>query len=153
MQTKEVYHKFALMCSRKEYSISDIRKKLQNWKLPESKQEEIIKDLVEENYINESRFAEAFVKDKFRFNKWGRQKIKYQLKQKQITEENIETAFEQISQEDYSEMIEKLLESKNKSVKAKSDYERKGKLLRFMAQRGFEIEEVNNGIEKIINPN
>jgi regulatory protein len=149
MTTKEIYSKFALMCSRKEYSAFDVRKKMQNWKLSENNQDKIISDLIKENFINETRFAQAFTKDKFRFNKWGKQKIRYQLKQKQISNHDIEDALCQISNEDYIDMIKNLIESKNRNIKAKSDYERKSKLMRFMAQKGFEIDEVNKIIEEL----
>lgn len=149
MNSKEAFGKLALMCSRKEYCISDIKKKVQFWKLSPSSIDEIIKQLIEENYLNEQRYTEAFVKDKFRFNKWGKQKISYQLKQKQISTELIELAFENISDSDYQEVIEQLLVSKNKSVKAESNYEKRGKLMRFLAQRGFEMDAMNKAFDRI----
>jgi len=150
MQTKEVFNKLALLCSRKEYCSYDLSQKMRKWEISEEIQEKIIEDLKKEKYLDEKRFSEAFVKDKFRFNKWGKQKIKYQLRQKRISEFNIENAFEQITDEDYVDMIDTLLITKNKSVKAKNSYEQKNKLLRFMTQRGFEIEDVLKQIEKIL---
>jgi len=149
MDTKEAYQKLSLMCSRKEYCSFDMRKKMQLWKLTESQEQSIIDRLFEERYLSEERFTEAFVKDKFRFNKWGKQKIKFQLKQKQIPEEAIELALEQISEEDYIETMQELIASKVKSVKAKTEYERNGKLIRFMVQRGYGISEVNTILEQM----
>ena len=137
------------MCSRKEYCISDLKKKMLNWILSPEQKEDIISNLLQENYIDESRFVKAFVKDKFRFNKWGKIKIVYQLKQKQIASSNIAKALEDISEKDYKELINELLVSKNRNLKAKDSYERKAKLLRFMTQRGFEFELVNNGIDDL----
>ena len=141
---KEALGKMAMMCSRKEYCRWDVSKKMQNWKLSPEDKEKIIAQLISEKYIDEQRFTEAFVKDKFLFNKWGKHKIKFQLKQKQISEEHIDNALDNISEEDYLETIEQLILSKKKSVKAQSNYEQRGKLIRFMAQRGFELDSVNS---------
>lgn len=149
MDPKEAYRKLTLMCSRKEYCSFDIRKKMQLWKLSESNEQAIIDQLFEERYLSEERFTEAFVKDKFRFNKWGRQKIKFHLKQKQIPELAIESALELISEEDYENTISELIISKVKSIKAQSEYEKNGKLIRFMVQRGFGISEVNQILEQM----
>ena len=143
MNTKESYHKLAVLCSRKEYCISDLQKKMQFWKLSANQENEIIEQLVSEKYVDEVRFTNAFVKDKFRFNKWGKQKISYHLKQKRISQELITNTLDEISKEDYFETIAQLLSSKNKNLKAKDLYDRRAKLLRFMAQRGFEFEAVN----------
>jgi len=150
MQTKEAYHKLALLCSRKEYCSSDLIQKMKKWDISSSQQEKIISDLKQEKYIDETRYAAAFVKDKFRFNKWGKQKIKYQLQQKNISEFDIDDAMLQITDIDYIEMVKHLLILKNKNVKGKSNYERKGKLLRFMIQKGFGIDIVNKVVDQII---
>lgn len=149
MQSREVFNKLALLCSRKEYCSFDLLLKMQRWDLSTNIQEAVIEDLKKEKYLDEKRFSEAFVKDKFQFNKWGKQKIKYQLKQKKISEQNIENAITQITEEDYGNTIDRLLKAKNKNIKAKDPYEHKTKLLRFMAQRGFEIEEILKRLEKL----
>ena len=147
MTNKEVFNKMALLCSRKEYCSFDVSQKMKKWDISEEAQEEVIIDLIKEKYIDEKRFAEAFVKDKFRFNKWGKQKIQYQLKQKQITNNDIEDAFAQITEEDYNVSIDAILLSKNRSIKAKDSYDHKNKLLRFMIQKGFEMDMVLKRIE------
>jgi len=147
---KEAFNKLAILCSKKEYCISDMQKKMQYWKLNSKQETQIIAQLIDEKYIDEKRFTEAFVKDKFRFNKWGKYKISFQLKQKGINQELIESALEIITETDYFEIIEELLISKNKSIKAQTEYERRGKLLRFMAQRGFEIDAVNIKLDSLI---
>ena len=149
MTNKEVFNKLALLCSRKEYCSSDLFQKMKKWDINQEVQEDVIIDLKKEKYLDEKRFAEAFVKDKFRFNKWGNQKIRYQLKQKQIEDNNIEDAFIQISEQDYKDSIDALLRSKNRSAKAKDNYDRKNKLLRFMIQKGFEMDVVLKRLEKL----
>jgi len=150
LETKEIYRKLALICSRKEYCVSEIEQKMLKWDLNLQQKETIISNLIDEHFIDELRFTEAFVKDKFRFNKWGKNKIRYHLKQKQISSELIDNSIQNIPHAEYEHLIETLLESKNKSVKAKNTYERKAKLLRFMTQKGFEFDLVNNSLEKMV---
>ena len=150
MDKKEAYHKLAMLCSRKEYCISDLHKKFRFWELSSTQENEIIKQLISEKYVDEERYTEAFVKDKFRFNKWGKQKISYHLKQKQVPQECIDTAIANISDEDYFQTIEQLLQSKNKNVKAKDLYDRRAKLFRFMAQRGFGLDAVNMKLDDLL---
>lgn len=153
METSNAFNKMALICSKKESCKFEIYKKLEKWKNSHEQKNKIIEQLVDENYINETRYTEAFVKDKFLFNKWGKQKIKFQLKQKRIAENDIENALSHISENNYWDTILQLLESKNKNLKANSDYERKGKLMRFMAQRGFGLDEVNQQLEVLLSNN
>jgi len=149
MDIKEVYLKLSMLCSRKEYCISDVEKKLDIWKIGEEKQGQIIKDLIAEKFIDETRFVEAFVKDKFRFNRWGRNKIRYHLKQKRISDNLINKALDSIQEIDYQKVVKELLITKNRNLKAKDNYERKTKLIRFMVQRGFEYDALNNEIDDL----
>lgn len=125
-------------CSRSEHCIEDIRQKLWNWKVPVEEHDKIITTLVENNFINESRYAIAFVKDKFRFNHWGRIKIRMMLKAKKIGTATIDDALSCIDEEEYIDVLKSLVESESKKIKAATDYERKAKLLRYVAGRGFE---------------
>lgn len=139
LTVKEAIAKAAALCSRKEYCCSEIRTKLERWGLSET--EEVITYLLEEKYINEDRFTRFFVRDKFRFNKWGRIKIRYALKLKKIPGHIVECALEQeIDPGIYVETLSTLIASQSKRVKGKSDFEIKGKLYRFAYGRGFEPE-------------
>lgn len=125
-------------CSRAEHCIDDVRQKLWTWKVPVEEHDEIIESLIENNFINEVRYAEAFVKDKFRFNHWGRIKIRLMLRTKRIGAAIIDDAMSCIDDDEYIEVLKNLIEAESKKVKASSDYERKAKLLRYVAGRGFE---------------
>ncbi len=140
MDYKTALNKAMAICSKKEYCKSEIVQKLQAWNLEEKYFETLIHQLSEDNFFNEERYAEAFVKDKFRFNKWGKIKIKSHLKLKQIDPEIIDKSLNIIDKEDYLNLIESLAISKKKSIKAKNEFEQKQKLLRFLAQRGFELD-------------
>jgi regulatory protein len=128
------------LCSRREYCIDDIRSKLHSWSVGENDIESIIASLVKENFINENRFSEAFVKDKFRYNKWGKVKIRANLKMKKIPADVISSALNSIEHELYVKTLEELLTTHRSLVKAKNQYDLKGKLLRYGLSKGFESE-------------
>jgi regulatory protein len=93
---------------------------------------------VEEKYIDDKRYAEAFVRDKYRFNKWGRIKIAQGLRMKGIDSETISNAMETINETEYLSILRDLIKTKRKSIRGKNDYEINGKLARFATGRGFE---------------
>ena len=94
--------------------------------------------LTREKFVDDQRYAANFVHDKFRFNKWGKVKIAYMLRQKRIAENLIEDALESIPDENYEDTIRELLRIKVKSIKGTAERERKGKLAVFAQGRGFE---------------
>jgi regulatory protein len=128
------------LCSGREYCRSDIEAKLISWGLGSSDTDRALTTLVKENFINELRYAEAFTRDKFRYNKWGRIKIRAHLKAKKIPDSIINTAISLLDRSEYRKCIADLLHTHRRSVKAKNNYELKGKLLRFGLSRGFESE-------------
>lgn len=132
------FNKAALLCSRSEICTSDIKEKLQLWGLSSDESEPVIEKLIEEKYIDDERFARAYVKDKFRFNHWGKQKIAHLLRTKHISAEILELAFQEIEAESYSDELRKLLTDKEKSIKAKDKFDKRNKLMRFALGRGFE---------------
>lgn len=125
-------------CSRAEHCVEDVRQKLWAWKVPEEEHDAIIETLIENNFIDESRYAEAFVNDKFRFNHWGRVKISMMLRTKKIGVAIIGNAISRIDDDEYIEVMKNLIETESKRIKSSSDYERKAKLMRFIVSRGFE---------------
>jgi len=147
---KTALSKAMAICSRSEHCTDDIRSKLQMWGVGETYIARIISELIRENFINEKRYAEAFVKDKFRYNKWGKVKIRAGLKMKKIPGEIIKTALDSIDDDLYKKTMADLLASRRRSVKAKNQYDLKGKLLRYGLSKGFErdlLYEILSGFE------
>ena len=87
------YDKAAVLCSRSEYCTYEIGEKLKLWGLSPEEAVLVIENLIAEKYIDDERFARAYAKDKFKFNRWGKQKIAYMLRSKNIPAEIIELAF------------------------------------------------------------
>lgn len=145
---KEIMYKAEAYCSLAEHCLSEVQTKLQQWGLPAGQEEKVLQYLLHEKYIDEQRYSKAFVRDKYRFNQWGRIKIIQALRLKRILPEYISCALDEIDCEEYFSILSDLLCSKNKSVKARNAYERKGKLIRFALGRGYEMGEVLECLRK-----
>ncbi len=146
----EGLHKAAAYCSMSEHCLSEVREKLSNWGVESEAQERILKRLLDERFVDESRFAAAFVKDKFRFNQWGRIKIRIMLQQKKVDAHQIEDAMELIDEEEYRDCLFSILSQKRKSLKDKDPQQLKAKLYRFAASRGFESDLIFKLVPKIL---
>ncbi len=145
---KRLLDKAEQMCVSRERCLMDIETKLHQWDTPAHWIENIGETLIKNNFINEERYCRAFVKDKIRFNKWGKIKIKVALKQKGISETDIEKGFREIDDEDYNKMVDRLLQEKWKTLKGRN-FEKKAKAARFLQSRGFESEMIFDAIDKI----
>ncbi len=128
------------ICASQEKCKADIRKKLYDWKIPSMEIEKILGKLVEDKFIDEKRYAGFYVKDKYKLNKWGRIKIEFSLRQKQIEQNIIANALDEINEEEYKEIFWDELIKKRKSLKNEEKNKLKEKLLRFTQSRGYEME-------------
>ena len=138
MEFKTALAKAMQICSRRELCQNDVATKLESWGAATLDVHKILDILLKENFINEERYAKAFVNDKFSYNKWGKIKIASHLKAKRIPQATITLALDSIDDTQYVGTIEAILKSHKKTIKAKNDYELKAKLLRFGLSRGFE---------------
>ena len=146
---EELLHKAAAYCSHTEHSVQEVKEKLVLWGAGAADIKQILNHLLSEDYINEKRYSTYFVKDKFRFNKWGRIKIGMALRQKGIGNELIADSLEQIDEEAYEELLIDLLQSKLRGLKFQSEYDRNGKLFRFAQSRGFENKLIESAVRKV----
>lgn len=135
---KTALNKAMALCARREFCSGDIRAKLDLWGLNSQDVKSVISTLIKEDFINDKRYAEAFVKDKYRHNKWGKVKIAAHLRVKNIASELIGSALDSLDDDQYKQMIRDTLDSHRKFIKAKNQYDLKGKLLRFGLSKGFE---------------
>ncbi|MGZ3865037.1 MAG: regulatory protein RecX [Bacteroidia bacterium] len=125
-------------CAYQERSQQEVRDKLYSYGLHHDDVENLISKLISDNYINEERFAKAYVGGKFRIKKWGRNKIRAGLKAKRISEYCMKLAFKEIDEEEYIKTLKKLLESKSKLLKEKNAIRKKYKLLSYASAKGYE---------------
>lgn len=128
-------------CSRSEHCVFDVMEKLSAAAVSEDDANEIVQELIRLGYIDELRYARAFVNDKFRFNKWGKIKIAHVLRQKKVASNVIQDALDTIDDEAYNQVLMQLIESKKKTTKATATQQRAA-VMRFALSRGFEYETI-----------
>lgn len=150
LSPEKALYRAAALCSRCEQSEADIRTKLATWGVRPEDDESIIDRLVRENYLNEERYAHAFVRDKFRFGGWGKIKIAYALRQKHIAETHIAEALEEIGEEEYGEALLAALRTKMHSVKERQPMQQRAALYRFAASRGYESSMISRAISTLL---
>jgi len=137
---KEALDRATELCVRSEKCSSDIALKCREWQLSREEIGQLIAWLVQEKFIDHLRYATSFVNDKFRFNKWGKVKLAYALRQKQIEEPFIREALSRLPEDAYRKVLLDLLSAKAKSVKEKDAYTRRNKLVSFAMSHGFETD-------------
>jgi len=149
-QRDELLQRAMRACSEREYCISDIAALLVRWGADsEEMREWIIERLVKEKFIDEHRYSRAFVLDHFRHSQWGRVKISIALKQKRVDPVAINSGMEAIGEEEYLELLQKILADQRRKIKSKSRIELKGKLLRHALGKGFESHLVYDAINEL----
>ncbi|OQX99017.1 MAG: hypothetical protein B6I20_10420 [Bacteroidetes bacterium 4572_117] len=148
--THEALVKAQNICAKQEKCKADIRKKLYEWKILPEEIEKIINELLENKFIDEKRYAGFYVKDKYKLSKWGRIKIEFSLRQKQIEASIIANALNEINEDEYIEILRAELKKKLKSLKNDEKHKVKEKLLRFAQSRGYEIELSITMVEELL---
>ena len=131
------------------YCNFDILKKLQRWELEEKDIAAVMEFLVKNHFLDDTRFAEAYARDKHRFNRWGKLKIMQMLRQKRVPERIIEQALSSLPDEESDATCLALLKQKNRGLKEEDPYKRKAKLFRFALSRGFDYETISRCIDRL----
>ncbi|MBO7109187.1 MAG: RecX family transcriptional regulator [Prevotella sp.] len=147
MTGQQAFTKLAALCARGEHCQHDMLEKMRQWGVSAEEQAEVMQRLVEGRYVDDSRFARAFVIDKVRYNKWGRRKVEQALWMKHIDKSVANEVLDDISDEEYLSVLRPLLKQKRKSTKAQSEYELTMKLIRFALSRGFTMDIIRQCID------
>lgn len=143
--------KMMALCSNSEKCEYEIEQKLRKYNVPEDDRQKMLSDLQENDFINHTRYVEAFINDKLRFNHWGKRKIAYALHAKNIDETLIQTKLDEIDPEYYEKILKEELEKKISKIPHPVDQEGKAKIIRFLTQKGFEYGKVFDIFEKRAN--
>ena len=125
-------------CSGAEHCCFEVKAMLERHKAESEDIPRILKYLIKEGYIDESRYARAFVHDKVRFAKWGRSKIAQALWQKCIPQDIADEALASVDEDEYLSVLKEVVKSRYRTVKGASDYERKMKTMKSVCSRGYE---------------
>ena len=134
---QEAYLQLAALCAQAEHCQQEMRDKMRRWEMAPEVQERVIARLIKERFIDDERYARAFVKDKIRYNKWGRRKVQQGLWMKHIDDDIQQRVLDEVDDAEYLAVLKPLLKQKAKSIKAENDYELTQKLVRFALGRGF----------------
>lgn len=134
---EEAFLQLASLCANAEHCQYEMLEKMKRWELSDEAQARVMARLIEERYVDDRRYARAFVKDKICYNKWGRRKVQQGLWMKRIDKEIQDEVLNEIDEKEYLNVLKPLLKQKRKSIKANSDYELNQKLVRFAYGRGF----------------
>ncbi|GAB4131131.1 MAG: hypothetical protein Fur0041_01150 [Bacteroidia bacterium] len=146
----EALKKAADWCARQERCQQEVRDKLYSWGQHEASVENIIAELISGGYISEERYAAAFARGKFRIKKWGRIKIKIELKKKKVSDVCIRKALQEIDDAEYMRVLKKEVNDKWKSEKEKHPLKKKYKVMRYLISRGFEPDLVSDAVSSLI---
>ncbi|HRD37568.1 MAG TPA: regulatory protein RecX [Bacteroidia bacterium] len=138
-------------CAYQERSQFEVRNKLFEYGIFNEEAENIISQLIQENFLNEERFALAFARGKFRIKRWGRIKIKLELKQHKVSEYCISKALKQIDGNEYFATLEKIIEKKTKEIKESNKIKKQYKIIKYAMSRGYEQDIIMDAIKKLEN--
>lgn len=149
-ETEELLQRAMRECSSREYCISDVSSLLDRWGAGDpQKKERIINRLISEKFIDEHRYARAFVTDHLRHSHWGRVKITMGLRGKRVDPAAIASGLEAIDEEEYISLLRKIIGDQRRKIKAKNRMDLKGKLLRHALGKGFESHLVYDVINEV----
>ena len=136
-------------CAYQERCHKEVEKKLYDLKMIPEAKEIIILHLLQHNFLNEERFSKAFARGKFSMKKWGRIRIKNELKYRNISQYNIKSALNEIDDFDYFSCLKKIAIKKSTLIKEPNSYKKKNKLITYLISKGFESELVYKAIKEL----
>lgn len=142
MTEEQVLNKLTTICARGEHCQQEMLDKMRRWEIEEDVQARVMEYLIKEKFIDEERYTRLFVEEKIKFNKWGRKKVEQALYMKRIPRSISAPILDEIDEENYEEILRPLIEAKRKTVTGKSEYEIRGKLIRFALSRGFDMDTI-----------
>ena len=149
MTEADALRRLEALCARSEHTEGEMMEKMRQWGICEAAQARIMQTLTQARYVDDKRFAEAFIHDKIAFNGWGRRKIAQALWAKHVDEAIYTPLLDAVDETQYLEALRPLVRQKYRSVKAKTEYERAMKVIKFAVGRGFDFEQARQCLSEI----
>lgn len=146
---EEALQKLRQYCAYQERSHYEVQQKLYDYGVRKLEHDEVIATLIEEDYLNEERFAKAYAGGKFRMKDWGRKKIYYALKEKRVSDYNIKLALKDIDEDVYEENLRELAEAKYEALKNEQYLVRRKKTMDYLFQKGYESDLVTKVVNEL----
>ena len=148
MMTYEIaLQRLTALCASAEHCEYEMTEKMRKWEVDESDRQRIVEYLRDAKFVDDERYARAFVKDKIKYNKWGRRKVEQALWAKHIADDIRQRVLDEVDDSEYKSVLADLLKSKRRSIKAATDYELNMKLIKFALSRGFDYSIVRQCID------
>lgn len=141
------------LCARAERSSGDALRLMQNWGVNKNEQQDVLQRLIKERFIDDRRYAEAFIREKCNLSAWGRYKIQSALKRKGIASDIIAEALAKLNPSDNKKRLQNKLQTKIKHIKYDTAYQLKTKLIRYALSLGFEMDDVMDSVNEVMRNN
>ena len=146
---QEALFRLTALCSQAEHCSYEMTEKMRKWQISDEAQARIMQHLVEERYIDDERFCRYFVKDKIRYNKWGRRKVEQALWTKHIDSDISKAILDEVDDEEYINILRPMIKSRRKQMKDMSEYEANARLMRWAVGRGFTFDIIRQCIDGV----
>lgn len=147
MTEQQALLKLSALCAQAEHCSYEMTEKMRRWGLPDEVQARIMARLTQERYIDDERYSRLFVREKIKFNKWGRRKVAQALMAKRIDHETTQHVLDDVDDEEYLAVLRPLLKSKRRQLKPMTPYEATSRLVRFALSRGFTMDLIRQCID------
>ena len=135
------------LCASAEHCEYEMTEKMRKWEVEETDRERIIEYLRKAKFVDDERYARAFVNDKIKYNKWGRRKVEQGLWAKHIAEDIRQRVLDEVDDSEYKSVLMDLLKAKRRGIKAENDYELNMKLVKYAMSRGFDYKIIRQCID------
>ena len=147
---EEIKKKLEYYCVYQDRCHKEVEEKLKEYRVIPEARDLILLSLLQDNFLNEERFAKSFARGKFRIKKWGKERIVRELKFREISNYNINTALKEIDENDYIETLYELVHKKNNSITETNIYKRKKKVIDYVRYRGYESNLIYKAVNELI---
>jgi len=144
---QQALQKLTALCSRSEHCSWEMTEKMRQWGISPEAQARIMQILTEERFVDDTRYCRAFVKDKIRYNRWGRRKVEQGLFAKRIDSSTARIILDEVDDEEYLNALRPLLKDKRRQLRNMNSYEANGRLIRFAMSRGFTMDIIRQCID------
>jgi len=145
----EIKRKLEQYCVYQDRCHKEVEQKMREYNLIPEAKEMILLSLLQDNFLNEERFAKSFARGKFRIKHWGKQRIVRELKFRDISSYNIKTALKEIDEQEYLKTIYSITEKRNEAISEPNIYKRKRKLIDFLMRKGYENELIYKTVDEV----
>ena len=144
-----ILRRLTALCAKSEHCQGELLRKMRQWDVDEETQARVMKYLVERRFVDDERYARAFVRDKVAYNHWGRLKVYQALRAKGVSEETCRQALAEVPDEEYQDQLRPLMQAKLRSLREEEPYQRRAKLLRYALSRGFTMQQAIDCLDSL----